>query len=106
MHEREVFIAALHFKNSAERSAYLDNACGRDGELRSEVESLLFEQEQLGDFLESPALDIAAVGNESRRGEHPGASSGRTSCSSKLARARSALSFVLNSSSRFAARLP
>jgi eukaryotic-like serine/threonine-protein kinase len=40
----------------AERSAFLDEACGSDAPLREEVASLLESHERAGGFLESPAL--------------------------------------------------
>jgi serine/threonine protein kinase/Flp pilus assembly protein TadD len=58
MTEREVFIAALHQQDPAERAAFLARACGEDRELRERVEALLREQEQLGSFLERPAEGI------------------------------------------------
>jgi serine/threonine protein kinase/tetratricopeptide (TPR) repeat protein len=43
----------------AERPAFLDAACGREGELRREVESLLAAHEQAGtNFLKEPAVDF------------------------------------------------
>ena len=47
-------------KVPAERAAYLELACAGDDALRSEVESLLAYQDQSEDFIESPALDVAA----------------------------------------------
>ncbi|HEY8204597.1 MAG TPA: protein kinase [Pyrinomonadaceae bacterium] len=42
------------------RSAFLDQACEGDESLRSQVASLLISSERAGDFLESPAVEIAA----------------------------------------------
>jgi hypothetical protein len=51
---QEVFTEALK-RSSAERAAYLAEACGADTELRAEVESLLKHDRQAGsDFLRSP----------------------------------------------------
>jgi serine/threonine protein kinase/WD40 repeat protein len=55
MTEREIFIAALHQPDAAQRAAFLDRACGTDQAQRDRVEELLSEQEQLGSFLEQPA---------------------------------------------------
>jgi tetratricopeptide (TPR) repeat protein/serine/threonine protein kinase len=55
MTEREIFIAALHQRDPAERAAVLNRACGEDRALRDRVEALLGEQERLGSFLEEPA---------------------------------------------------
>jgi eukaryotic-like serine/threonine-protein kinase len=52
---RDIFLDALE-KAAGERAAFLDAACGGDAKLRAEVEELLRENEQLGDFLASPAF--------------------------------------------------
>ena len=54
MTEREIFAAALHHRNAAERAAFLGAACEGDAALRQRVESLLAEHEQLGSFMEFP----------------------------------------------------
>ncbi len=43
-----------------ERDALLAKACAEDPSLRAEVESLLACRPEAGDFLEAPALDVAA----------------------------------------------
>jgi len=43
-------------RDPAERLVYLDEACGRDAELREEVESLLAPE--IGDFIEEPIFDL------------------------------------------------
>jgi len=45
---------------SQERTAFLDRSCDGDPELRHEVESLLAHAQQAENFIESPALEIAA----------------------------------------------
>jgi eukaryotic-like serine/threonine-protein kinase len=45
---------------SGERAAFLERACGDDQELRQEVKSLLAHHKQAENFIESPALEIAA----------------------------------------------
>jgi hypothetical protein len=42
------------------RAAFLDRACGGDAELRGEVETLLACETAAGEFIETPALAIAA----------------------------------------------
>jgi len=42
-----------------DRDAFLDNACGRDEELRGKVEALLKAHARLGSFLEEPPGGIA-----------------------------------------------
>lgn len=59
MTEREIFVGALHLTDPASRGAFLDRACGDDRALRSRVEDLLREHDELGSFLEHPAQDPA-----------------------------------------------
>ena len=51
----EIFHAALE-RPPESRKAFLDKACGKEVELRTEVEVLLSHDEQAGSFLERPAL--------------------------------------------------
>ncbi len=51
-----IFTAALELEDPAQRSAFLDAACGQDRELRAEVESLLKHDEEAGSFIEQPAV--------------------------------------------------
>jgi len=58
-----------------ERSAHLDHSCGRDSELRNEVESLLASHEQAGTaFLKNPALELKSpsLSSPSRSGRRIG----------------------------------
>ncbi len=45
-----------------QRSAFLEEACGGDEELRREVEKLLLAHQQAGGFLGSPAVEVAVRG--------------------------------------------
>jgi len=54
-----LYHAALKLEPS-QRAAFLEEGCGGDAELRGEVESLLAADAQAQDFIESPALDMAA----------------------------------------------
>src|SRR6266542_425678 len=45
---------------TAERTAFLDEACGGDEALRREVESLLAARDRAGDYFATPAMDVAA----------------------------------------------
>ena len=47
-------------REPAEREPYLAEACGEDQELRREVDSLLGHAQGADDFLEKPALEVAA----------------------------------------------
>jgi len=53
-----VFHAALE-RPESQRAAFLEEACGGDGALREEVESLLAHKDA-GSFIESPAIEVAA----------------------------------------------
>jgi serine/threonine protein kinase len=46
--------------DAAERAAYLEGACGVDTSLRQEVESLLAHDQEAENFIEAPALEVAA----------------------------------------------
>src|SRR6516225_7725527 len=68
MTERTIFLTALE-KPLVERTAYLDQACGGDSDLRQRVEGLLRSHGEAGDFLDVPAMaQIAPAG----RPENPG----------------------------------
>jgi len=64
-------------KSGAERSAYLDAACGDDEALRVRVEALLKASEQVGDYLEVPAVDTNATLDDPPLVEGPGTKIGR-----------------------------
>ena len=57
----ELYLAALDHEES-ERHLFVTEACGQDDALRSEVESLLVytARARFKDFIESPALEVAA----------------------------------------------
>ena len=42
----------------AQRSEFLEGACAGDPALRAEIESLLAEERDMGDFLSSPAIPL------------------------------------------------
>ena len=75
MNEREIFASALQKPSQAERSAYLDAACGQDAKLREQIEALLRESDELGSFLESPALAMAGTVDQAAT-EQPGSKIG------------------------------
>ncbi|HET9530099.1 MAG TPA: protein kinase, partial [Blastocatellia bacterium] len=62
----ELYEKACHLYDTAleideqARTAFLEEACGGDEELRREVESLLAAHEEVGEYFASPALDVAA----------------------------------------------
>jgi hypothetical protein len=49
-----LFQAALELESLAERNAFLDESCGREGELREQLNGILRSHEQAGSFLENP----------------------------------------------------
>src|SRR5262245_17683074 len=55
----ELYHQALR-KPQTERAGFLESACGGDEELLREVENLLACQQKAGQFMDSPALDVAA----------------------------------------------
>ncbi len=55
----ELFNAALELEPAA-RAPFLSEACAGDEELRREVESLLAYEEKTADFIQKPALEVAA----------------------------------------------
>src|SRR6185436_5019219 len=57
----ELYHAALE-READERSAFLSEASGNDEILRRAVEQLLAANEQVGDFLATPALELEAKG--------------------------------------------
>src|SRR5438445_3876926 len=61
MTEETIFEAALGKRVPAERSAYLDEACGGDRALQQRVELLLKTYEKVGTFLERPAVEQLAA---------------------------------------------
>ena len=46
--------------DGAARAEFLAKACAGDDDLRREVESLLAQDAELGSFLQSPAIEVAA----------------------------------------------
>jgi hypothetical protein len=60
MSEETIFALALEQADPAARAAFLDTACNGDAALRQRVEAMLRAHEQVGDFLERPALDQLA----------------------------------------------
>src|SRR6266571_3523916 len=72
-----VFAEALQLP-VAERSAYLENACGADAELRQRVQRLLKAHAHAGDFLEHPPPEaVVEASPKACVGEKPGDRIGR-----------------------------
>jgi len=60
MSERTIFLEALEKDNPEQRSAFLDEVCGEDAELRQRVETLLSAHNDAGSFLEKTPQEIDA----------------------------------------------
>jgi tetratricopeptide (TPR) repeat protein/tRNA A-37 threonylcarbamoyl transferase component Bud32 len=60
MTERELFLAALEI-DPAQRSTYLDTACGTDLPLRQHLAKMLRAHDKAHGFLEQPAHDLGAT---------------------------------------------
>ncbi|HKA18464.1 MAG TPA: PDZ domain-containing protein [Blastocatellia bacterium] len=62
-HERHRQLSKLYHDalelEPAQRSAFLDDACGVDEALRREVESLIASHQQVEGFIEAPAINVA-----------------------------------------------
>ena len=58
-HIKEIFYGALE-RLREERQSFIDSACANDEETRREVSQLISSHEQEGEFLQSPALNVAA----------------------------------------------
>lgn len=67
----EVFDAAIQIDRAA-RASFIEARCAGDVALRSEVESLLAHFEAAGDFLETSALPVPALGRPGAAGAGPG----------------------------------
>ncbi len=61
--DREIFQRAVQLP-AHERSAYLDQACGDNVELRQEVESLLVAHDTANGFMEQPAFQFSAAADD------------------------------------------
>ncbi len=57
----EIYLAALEKSTGQERSDYLDAACAGNDTLRRRIERLLRAQSKVGEFLESPAPEVAGT---------------------------------------------
>ncbi|MFM2094291.1 MAG: Serine/threonine-protein kinase PrkC, partial [Planctomycetota bacterium] len=60
MTERTLFLSALEINDPRQREAYLDRQCNGNAALRRRVTQLLASHARADQFLESPAVDIAA----------------------------------------------
>lgn len=70
MNEQEIFSAALEHAPE-QRAAFLDEACGEDGQLRLQVQDLLRLDKPAEGLFEKPAAEIVAT-EEIRVAQRPG----------------------------------
>jgi serine/threonine protein kinase len=71
----ELYHAALE-RTEGERAAFLAEACGGDHALRNEVESLLAQEKSAKDFIEAPALEVAAQPTGEHSSSYPSGDAG------------------------------
>jgi serine/threonine protein kinase/WD40 repeat protein len=57
--QQRIFLEALERQKGDERSRYLRSACGNNAKLRKSIEELLWEEENLCEFMRQPALKVA-----------------------------------------------
>ena len=74
---KDIFCAALEKATRPERTAYLDQACAGQPEIRAQIDELLRLHEDAGDFLEAPLLNPDVTLGESPVSEAPGTIIGR-----------------------------
>ncbi|MEO2018710.1 MAG: serine/threonine-protein kinase [Fuerstiella sp.] len=80
MEESEIFEAALHQPAGPERSAFLDEACRGDSDVRRRVQNLLMAHENPDSFLDNPAqkafsdapIDETIIAEVEREGKQVG----------------------------------
>ncbi|MFZ0964512.1 MAG: protein kinase [Terriglobia bacterium] len=70
-----LYHAALE-REAGQRTAFLKEACAGDADLREEVESLLAQEGRDDEFLEAPAMEVAAKALAEERAELTNAASG------------------------------
>jgi serine/threonine protein kinase/Tfp pilus assembly protein PilF len=71
-HILTLFSEALERSSPVEQAAYLEEACGRDGELRARVEALLRAHQQAGQFLQGDTAPPSIASEEKSLTEGPG----------------------------------
>jgi eukaryotic-like serine/threonine-protein kinase len=68
----DIFLSALEVVAPTERQAFIERACGGDGELLAQVESLVAASQKAGSFLESPPAAVAFATLDEPPSERPG----------------------------------
>src|SRR5262245_50247872 len=72
MNARAIFDAAMDISDPTDRAAYLDRACDGNASLRRSVEEVIAAQDQLGNFLDQPAVGPAHTPDGPSAAEGPG----------------------------------
>jgi len=75
--EEAIFKAAIELESPAERVAYVRQACGSDAALRARLDVLLQAHDEVGNFLETPPLDLDTALQIPPVNEGPGTVIGR-----------------------------
>jgi len=75
--EEVIFKAAIKLESPAERVAYVRQACGSDAALRARLDVLLQAHDEVGNFLETPPLDLDTALQIPPVNEGPGTVIGR-----------------------------
>ncbi|MDP6469051.1 MAG: protein kinase [Pirellulaceae bacterium] len=57
--KEQIFNSAADLADVSQRAAYLDQACGNDAQLRTEIEELLRHDDDAGSFLDQPAVNFS-----------------------------------------------
>ena len=70
--QRQIFLGALEIATSSDRITYIERECQGDATLRSAVDKMLEESDQLGSFLEQPPAVELQTWREGKRSEHIG----------------------------------
>ncbi len=73
----KIFSVALELPSVEARVKYLDEVCGDNPDLRREIERLLNAHPEVGEFMESPAVDISPTVDRTDISERPGTTIGR-----------------------------
>ena len=70
--EAEVFSRAIEIRSPDEQSAYLDAACGTNGELRARLNRLLGEHENPREFFDAPDQALLSIAREETQAQQFG----------------------------------
>ena len=76
--QRQIFLGALEIATSSDRITYIERECQGDATLRSAVDKMLEESDQLGSFLEQPPAVELQTWREGKRSEHIGSGDRRS----------------------------